>query len=166
MRQHNEFWQVAKMEQRKQGYYAGLLTSRESGKEIRAMRTADFFRSRWRSLLENLTKMEIDLDMKNNSIHRAISLLELVFCILILGIGVWLLWIGKIQLGSLVMLWQLNVQLLNNIHSLASDYHYPMSYIPVLKEQKEVFDMVFDEKGLPKRGQMEVITKDPKTILG
>lgn len=125
---HSDFWQVAKMERRKQQYYSGLLTGRESGREIRAMRTAGFFKDRWHSLLEKLTNMEIDLSMKNQHIINTLVLLQIIFSIAILAVGVWLLWQGNIQLGALVMLWQLSSQLFGAIQRLANDYHYPLVY--------------------------------------
>ena len=163
--QHYDFWSVAKMEHRKQQYYAGLITGRETGKEIRAMKLSDFFRSRWRSLAEKLTGMRLELDLKSNQIRNILNLIYLGFSILILGLGVWLLWNGQIMLGGLVLIWQLHNQLFNSVHTLASEYLYTMRYLPFMAEQKEVFEMVFDETGLPTREHKEIIPKDPETIF-
>ncbi|MGB4245780.1 MAG: hypothetical protein WBK74_09355, partial [Limnochordia bacterium] len=86
-RQHYDFWAVAKLEIRKQDYYAGLITGRESGKEIRAMKLNDFFRNRWRTLTEKLSEMQLDLDMKSAKVNHILGLIHLGFSILILGFG-------------------------------------------------------------------------------
>ena len=143
--QYYDFWSVAKMERRKQQYYSGLLTGREIGKEIRAMKLSEFFRSRWRVLVEKLTGMEIELEIKSNRVRNILALMYLLFTLLILGVGVWLVWRGKILLGGLVIIWQLNDQLFGTVQSLVSHYLYTVGYMPVLANQKEVFEMVFDE---------------------
>lgn len=165
MEETSNFWFVAKMERRKQQYYSGLISSRETGKEIRAMRLGDFFRGRWRGLVEKLTDMEVDLDVRTKRIYNVLAFMRIVFGITILAVGLWLLSRGDILIGALVMLWQLNSQLLNSVQRLVNDYHYPISYMPVLKEQKEVFDMVFDEIGLPTREKRDIIPKKPREIF-
>jgi len=74
-RQHYDFWAVAKLESRKQDYYAGLITGRETGKEIRAMKLNDFFRNRWRTLTEKLSEMQLDLDMKSAKVNHILGLI-------------------------------------------------------------------------------------------
>jgi len=165
MKEVGDFWFVAKMERRKQQYYSGLISSRETGKEVRAMRLGDFFRSRWRSLVEKLTDMEIDLDVRTQRIHNVLNLMRIVFSIFILGVGLRLLSRGDILIGALVMLWQLNSQLFGSVQRLVNDYHYPISYMPVLKRQKEVFEMSFDETGLPTRDIKDIVPKKPKEIF-
>lgn len=164
MEEYGDFWFAAKMERRKQQYYSGLISSRETGKEVRAMKLGDFFRKRWRFLVDKLTGMELDLQVKTNRIYNVMALMEIVFSVIILSAGLWMLWRGDMLLGSLVMLWQLNSQLLSSVNSLVNDYHYPVTYLPVLKEQKEVFEMIFDETGLPTREHKEITPVDPKTI--
>lgn len=137
MKEVGDFWFVAKMERRKQQYYSGLISSRETGKEVRAMRLGDFFRGRWRSLVEKLTDMEIDLDVRTQRIHNVLNLMRIVFSIFILGVGLRLLSRGDILIGALVMLWQLNSQLFGSVQRLVNDYHYPISYMPVLKDRKK-----------------------------
>ena len=163
--QHYDFWSVAKMEHRKQQYYSSLLTGRETGKEIRAMKLNEFFRNRWRTLVEKLTGMELDLEMKSNRIRNILLLVYLGFNILILGLGVWLLWRREILLGGLIMIWQLHNQLFNGVQSLVSNYLYTVGYMPVLDEQKDVFEMVFDETGLPTREHKQISPVDPETIF-
>lgn len=164
-RQHYDFWAVAKLEIRKQDYYAGLITGRESGKEIRAMKLNDFFRNRWRTLTEKLSEMQLDLDMKSAKVNHILGLIHLGFSILILGFGVWLLRRGDIMLGGLVLIWQLHDRLYSSMHSLVRHYMYTLSYLPFMAEQKEVFEMVFDETGLPSREHKEIIPQDPETIF-
>ena len=67
--------------------------------------------------------------------------------------------------GWFVLIWQLHNQLFNSVHTLASEYLYTMRYLPFMAEQKEVFEMVFDETGLPTREHKEIIPKDPETIF-
>lgn len=163
--QYYDFWSVAKMERRKQQYYSGLLTGREIGKEIRAMKLSEFFRSRWRVLVEKLTGMEIELEIKSNRVRNILALMYLLFTLLILGVGVWLVWRGKILLGGLVIIWQLNDQLFGTVQSLVSHYLYTVGYMPVLANQKEVFELVFDETGLPTREHKEIKPKEPVTVF-
>ncbi len=163
--QYHDYWSVAKMERRKQEYYSGLITGRETGKEIRAMKLSDFFRNRWRTLVEKLTGMEIELEMKANRVRNALIFMYIGFTMLILGVGIWLLWRGDILLGGLVIVWQLSGQLVNSVQGLVNHYLGTVGYIPVLAEQKEVFDMVFDETDLPTREQKAIVTQDPETIF-
>lgn len=163
--EYYDFWEVAREEQRKKDYYAGLITGRGTGKELRAMKLSDFFRNRWRGLVEKLTKMEIDIQMKTNRVGHILLLIYIGFSILVLGVGLWLLWNGKIMLGGLVLIWQLTGQLFNTIQELVNQYLYTVGYIPVLAEQKAMFEMVFDETGLPTRERKTIIPVDPDTIF-
>lgn len=162
---YQSHWRESEPERRKQQYYAGVLTARGYGKEVRTLGLQDFFRGRWRGLTANLTAMDLKRDVKAQRIDNIIALLRLVFSTLILAIGVWLLAQGQIQLGALVMLWQLSIHLLNSAQQLAHAYKYPLSYIPVLKQQKEIFETQFDERGLPTRGSKTITALNPQEVF-
>ena len=165
MTQYRRYWADSEKDRRQQQYYASLICDRQSGKEIRAMRLADFFLDRWRVLADKIAEREIEIDVKANRIWNAISLMQVIFSFTILGFGVWLLWIGRIQMGALVMLWQLNNQLLQSVQQLVRNYHHPLSYLPVLKDQREIFTANFDQRGLPQKGEQPVSTPDPQTVF-
>ena len=116
-------------------------------------------------MVEKLTGMEIELEIKSNRVRNILALMYLLFTLLILGVGVWLVWRGKILLGGLVIIWQLNDQLFGTVQSLVSHYLYTVGYMPVLANQKEVFEMVFDETGLPTREHKEIKPKEPVTVF-
>lgn len=134
---------------RKMMYYSWNINHRLTARENRMFNSGGLFLSKRRKLAEELMEEEIKITNKNRIPFYVLSVLEVLSSLVIMGVGAVLLYKGKILIGTLVMLWQLSGQLRDGVMDFLNGYSYPLSYIYMLKDQKELFERDYSVEGIP-----------------
>lgn len=119
--QHN-YWVDTTKQRRLSSYISGLFFSRSTAKEIRTFRMLDFIFDKWFSINEQLRDESYDIKRKSNNFFAYYQLFMDISNIVVLVVAVTLAQSGKISIGAIITIWQLNKNILLSVQTINSSY--------------------------------------------
>lgn len=120
-------WVETVGERRYSDYLMGVMTSRENAKEIRGFGLQSVFMPMWTEIRSKLRNKSVEINKESSAKFAQYQMFMDFIKIMILIMAIIAVYYGNMQLGGIVVLWQLNEVALvgvQNINSAYSEIYY------------------------------------------
>lgn len=116
------FWVETVGERRYSDYLMRIMTSRENAKEIRSFGLQSVFMPMWTEIRSKLRNKSVEINKESSAKFAQYQMFMDLINILILVMAIIAAHYGNIQLGDIVVLWQLNAVALVGVQTINSAY--------------------------------------------
>lgn len=116
------FWVETVGERRYSDYLMRIMTSRENAKEVRSFGLQSVFMPMWTEIRSKLRNKSVEINKESSAKFAQYQMFMDMINILILIMAIIAARYGNMQLGDIVILWQLNVVALVGVQTINSAY--------------------------------------------